>query len=119
MSWSTCIPELLLKVVGLAAERDQPGLRIVRHRHVPVGRSVLPDQTTSVTLADRELLAKVSDRITSTSRAQKFSFCKSFNIEMSNACSATIRFNRAFSCSSVFNRIASSSFNAPNFERHR
>jgi hypothetical protein len=32
---------------------------------------------------------------------------------MSNACSATIRFNRAFSASNAFNRAASSSFKAP------
>ena len=38
---------------------------------------------------------------------------------MSNACSATIRFRREFSCSNVLSRIASSSFNAPYFDRHR
>ena len=38
---------------------------------------------------------------------------------MSRACSATIRFNRAFPASNAFNRAASSSFNAPNLIRHR
>jgi integrase len=32
---------------------------------------------------------------------------------MSSACSATIFFSRAFSCSSAFSRCASSSFSAP------
>ena len=36
---------------------------------------------------------------------------------MSSACSATIFFRRAFSCSSAFRRWASSSFKAPYFRR--
>ena len=60
-----------------------------------------------------------SDGGPATRRAHHFPRCRSFNIEMSNACSATIFFNRAFSCSSAFNRCASSSFNAPYLIRHR
>ena len=48
-----------------------------------------------------------------------FPCCKSRNIELSNACSATIRFSRAFSCSNARNRCASSSFNAPYLIRQR
>ena len=80
---------------------------------------MLPDQPAGTALADLMLPHQHRDRVSPTGRAQKFPFATSLSIEMSSACSATIRFSRAFSCSSVLSRIASSSFNAPYFVRHR
>ena len=66
-----------------------------------------------------ELADQTSHGCPAPSRAHQFPFCRSFNMLMSRACSATIRFNREFSASSAFNRWASSSFNAPYSIRHR
>jgi hypothetical protein len=97
----------------------QLALEVRRRRHIPVRGSVLPDQPTGPPLTDLELAPKVRHGVPATSQAQKFPRLKSRSIEMSNACSATIRFSREFSCSSAFSRCASSSFSAPYFVRHR
>src|SRR3546814_14208473 len=80
---------------------------------------MLTSDFAGATLGDLELTDQVRGGSPAPSRAHQFPFCRSFNIEMSKACSATIRFRRAFSASSAFNRCASSSFNAPYLDRHR
>jgi hypothetical protein len=92
---------------------DQLGFEVWRRCRVAVGQTVLPYDLAGPTFADLELLHRMRDGVPAASRAQTFPRLRSFNIEMSIACSATIRFSRAFSCSSVLSRIASSSFIDP------
>lgn len=98
---------------------DQPGLEVPRHPLVTLSRTVLPDQLARPALGDPMTADQAAHRVTSTGRAHQSPRCKSFNIEISRACSATIRFSLAFSCSSAFSRCASSSFNAPYSNRRR
>lgn len=94
-------------------------LEVRRGDEVAVARSVLSRDFAGMAFADLELLHQMGDGVPAVSRAQTFPRLRSFNIEMSRARSATIRFSLAFSCSNVLSRIASSSFNAPYFVRHR
>src|SRR5947209_14557279 len=98
---------------------DQPQLEVRRNRLVPLRRPVLPQESASPTLRHAVTTAEVADGLSAARRAQNFPRATSLSMEMSSACSATIRFRREFSCSSAFSRWASSSFRAPYLSRQR
>jgi hypothetical protein len=103
----------------LVHPRHKGHLKRRRLRQITLRTAVLIKQPTRPPLRHRMAPAQERDGIPTTRRAHHFPRCKSFNIETSNACSATIRFNREFSCSSAFKRCASSSLSAPYFVRQR
>ena len=103
----------------LGHPRDHLQLEVSRLRDIPLGRPMLSEKPAGPALADAELRDQVHRGVPAPRRGQNFPLVRSLSIEMSNACSAMIRFSRAFSCSSALSRCASSSFNAPYFVRHR
>src|SRR5207248_1995019 len=98
---------------------DQPQLEVGRHRLIPLRRPVLLQQSASPTLRHAVTAAEIGDGLSAARRAQSLPRVTSLSIEMSSACSATIRLRREFSCSSTLSRWASSSFKAPYFRRQR
>ncbi len=72
----------------------------------PLGRSRLPQDSTSPALRNSQPLLDVSYGLAPPCRAQKFPEATSFRIALSNAWSATSLFSRAFSFSSSFRRFA-------------
>ena len=71
-----------------------------------LGRSRLPQDSTSPTLRNSQPLLDVSHGLAPPYRAQKFPEATSFRIALSNAWSATSLFSRVFSFSSSFRRFA-------------
>jgi hypothetical protein len=108
-----------MRVRLLGHRRDQPRLEVRRHGGVPLSRTDLTNQPAGPALGDLEPALKMDHGCPAPDRAHQFPRCRSFNMLMSKACSATISFSRAFSNSNAFNRCASSSFSAPYFVRHR
>src|SRR5690606_28142633 len=88
-------------------------------RRVTLARPRLAQSPTRPTLGDPEASPHVTDGDASPGRAQKFPLATSFRIWLSSACSATIRFSRAFSFSSSRSRFASSAFIPPYWFRQR
>src|SRR5579884_392473 len=103
----------------LVHPRHQPQLVLHRHPLVALGRAMLTHNPASPTLRHPPPPHQKADSRPATRRAHQFPRCRSFSIEMSSACSATIFFSRLFSCSSAFSRCASSSFKAPYLIRQR
>jgi hypothetical protein len=83
---------------------DQPGFEVTWYRLVSVRRPMLPQHTAGATLGNPMLLHQESDRGPPLGQAHQLPRFTSFNIEMSKACSATIRFKREFSRSRAFKR---------------
>lgn len=98
---------------------DQAMLEITGHRDVTLRRAVLPEHLAGPTLGDLVTPDQEGHRVPPPGRAHQFPLCRSLNIEMSKACSATMRSSREFSASNAFSRCASSSLSAPYFCRHR
>lgn len=92
---------------------DEPQLELAGLNLISLRGAVLTDQLARPALRDREAVQQMRHRRPSPGRAHHFERCRSFSIEISSACSATIFFSRPFSCSRAFSRCASSSFNAP------
>ena len=83
--------------------------RLVGARLLPITltRTRLIQRLTRPSLGDGELTLQFADRRTLPGRAYQFPSLMCFSIWMSRAWSATNRFNRRFSSSSSFSRLAS------------
>jgi hypothetical protein len=81
---------------------DELLLEFGGNRLVALGRAVLVADETGPALRYAVASDEIGDRILPARRAHHFSRSRSFSIEMSSACSATIFLRRAFSCSRAF-----------------
>ena len=85
---------------------DELDLVLGGHPLVALGRAVLADEQAGPTFRDWMATQEVGDGIPAPGRAHHFPRWRSLSMEMSRACSATIRLSRAFSCSKAFSRYA-------------
>ena len=84
----------------------QPCFVIADLRLPPLRRTRLPDDMARATLRDRQLRAYVLNARSLAERAQYFPDRASFRMSLSSVSSDTAFFNRSFSRSSSFNRLA-------------
>src|SRR5690606_25286852 len=87
-------------------------------RRVTLGRAVLAEHPAGPPFRYRQCTTDLFDRLAATGGAQKPSLFASCRIALSRARSATSFFNRAFSRSISFFRLAWSTFSPPYSLRH-
>lgn len=102
-------PQVPIPTIFLSQRHDsvaQSVLIIEPARDVLLSCSTLPNHPTGPALRHGQDGLRLLDRFPPSDRAQKFPAVTSFKMLLSRERSATSRFNRAFSCSRPFNRLA-------------
>ena len=92
---------------------DQSLLFFIVQRLIPLARTALTKRPTRPTFGHAQLSLDMLDRLPPASRAQKFPWRASLRIALSSSASAKSFFNRLFSSSNCFSRLASSAFMPP------